>query len=474
MFLSAGDSSIYTDFYQLTMLQGYVLSGRKNDIAVFDYFFRNIPFEGGYAIFAGINEVAMLISNLQFDAAVLDYLAGQGMNTATIAYLKTFKFSGSIYAAREGEVVFAGEPLIRVEAPLPEAQLIETLLLNFVNFQTLIATKAARMRAVMGEDKIFIDMGLRRAQGMGALQASRAAFIGGANSTSNVLAGKTYGIPISGTQAHAWIQSFADELTAFRQYAAFYPDNTTLLVDTYDTLNSGVPNAITVAKELESSGHRLKSIRLDSGDLAWLSRQARQMLDNAGLAYVKIAASNSLDEHIIKSLQEQGACLDIYGVGTKLVTGDESPALDGVYKLCLINDAPRIKISENVSKMTLPDRKKIIRYTNTAGEFVADGIALAAEHKLERIVHPRDSFKEFDVRELQSEPLLVPVIENGVLQPLPTIQAAAAYAKKRLAQLPQEYKRFTNPHTYKVGASPALLALRDRLVRERKTKKENS
>jgi len=318
--------AIYTDYYELTMAQGYFLAGRQDERACFDYFFRDIPFEGGYVIFAGLSDLLEILNGFQFYEDELDYLAQQGFRDDFLNYLRNFRLNTDIHAAKEGEVVFPRTPILRVEGNIIEAQILETLLLNILNFESLIATKAARMKYAAGDHKV-IDFGLRRAQGFGGIQASKAAIIGGIEATSNVYSSFIHDTPASGTMAHSWIQSFDDELTAFRKYAEYYPEDCILLVDTYDTLESGVPNAIKVAKELEEKGYKMKGIRLDSGDLAYFSRKARQQLDDAGLKYVKIAVSNQLDERLIKSLLSQNAPIDLFGVGTRLVTGHESPAL---------------------------------------------------------------------------------------------------------------------------------------------------
>ncbi len=455
---------LYTDFYELTMAQGYFFQGMAEKPAAFDYFFRKNPFDGGFVIFAGLGDLLPMLEQLQFEADDLEYLRSQGFRDEFLTFLRNFRFQGTVYAPPEGEVVFPYEPVVRVEGRMFEVQLIETLVLNFLNFQSLIATKAARIRRVAG-DRIFLDFGLRRAQGLGGMQATRAAIIGGASGTSNVLAGWQYDIPVSGTQAHSWIQSFPDELTAFRAFAQLYPDRCILLVDTYDTLKSGVPNAITVAKELEAQGHRLLGIRLDSGDLAYLSKQARKMLDAAGLHYVKIFASNQLDEYAIRSLNEQNAPIDGFGVGTRLAVGRPSAALDGVYKLCWFDGTPRLKISEDITKVSLPDRKQVWRYWNSNGYFYADGIALAAESAPTTLFHPFFPHQHVDVAHLDKEPLLRQVMVNGkIVSPLPSVQESAAYAQQRLAHLEPEYQRFEEPYVYKVGISKALMELRDSLV----------
>ncbi|WP_020403159.1 nicotinate phosphoribosyltransferase [Gracilimonas tropica] len=456
--------ALYTDLYELTMAQGYFLSGKHEQQANFDYFFRKLPFSGGYVIFAGLSDLLELIESYSFTDDELHYLREQGFREDFLEYLKTFKFQGSIYSVKEGEVVFANEPIVRVEGNILETQLLETILLNTLNFESLIATKASRIvQACNGRP--VLDFGLRRAQGLGGLQASKAAVIGGAKGTSNVMAGHLYGTPVSGTMAHSWIQSFEDELTAFRTYARFYPDNSILLVDTYDTLNSGLPNAIKVAKELESEGHKLKAIRLDSGDLAYLARKSRNMLDQAGLDYVQIAASNQLDEHVIKSLMDQNAPIDLFGVGTKLVTAYDDPALDGVYKLSSVNEKPSIKISDNEEKITLPGSKKIIRFHNEDGSFNSDGILLDDESNVDEIFHPYISHQSRKVKEFEARELLHKVVDGGKISAnIPAAEESAEYAQKRLSELNQEHKRFDNPHIYKVGLSKQLLKLKEQLI----------
>lgn len=460
----------YTDQYQLAMGQVYFLSGRKDQTAVFDYFFRKNPFKGGYTVFAGLHELLKVLEKLRFDAEDLSFLRFQGMHPDFLAYLKGFRFQGTIHACREGDLVFPTRPVVRVEAPLIEAQLIETLLLNMLNFQSLIATKASRMQRV-ARGRTLVDFGLRRAQGLGGYHAARAAVIGGFAATSNVRAARDFGLAPSGTMAHAFIQSCADELTAFRQFAEGWPDNCVLLVDTYDTLKSGVPNAITVGKEMVQRGHRLKAIRLDSGDLAYLAHRSRAMLDAAGLHDVKIAASNQLDEYVIKSLLEQEAPIDLFGVGTNLVTGKPDAALDGVYKLAAVDGQPLIKISENVEKITLPHAKQVFRAFNGEGRFLgADVVGIAGEAPITMMHHPFIPHKSFPLADCPLAPLLTPVMERGrIVADSPDLPAIAEFCRSRLALLPAEYQRFENPHIYKVGISTRLREERDRLIAEHKS-----
>ena len=457
-------TATYTDLYQLTMAQVYYLTGKSRQDAVFDYFFRRLPFEGGYAIFAGLASLLEILQELHFTRDDLDYLKDIGLDSNFVSSLRDFKFHGTVHAAKEGEVVFPNEPVLRVEGTILEAQIVETLLLNFLNFQSLIATKAARMRSVAG-DKVLSDFGLRRAHGLAGYHATRAAIVGGFNSTSNVKAARDFSIPVVGTMAHAFIQSYDDELSAFRDFAANRPEGCVLLVDTYDTLKSGIPNAIIIAKEMEQQSRRLLGIRLDSGDLAYLSTQARKMLDAAGLNDVKITASNQLDEFVIKSLQDQHAPIDVFGVGTSLVTGPPDAALDGVYKLAFAYGQPRIKLSENLKKITLPDKKQTYRILNEDETFFgADVISLADEVNPPVMYHPAEPDKSLGLTGLKQEALLHKVMENGKIVPnQPSLKEIAAYCQERLRLVPEEHKRFHNPHIYKVGISEKLRNERNRL-----------
>ncbi len=458
-------SGLYTDLYELTMGQGYFLTDKAGTPAVFDYFFRETPFQGGYVIFAGLADLLEVLEGFSYGPEDLDFLRKNGFREPFLDFLGKFRFQGRVFSVREGEVVFPLEPVLRVEGTLFETQIIETLLLNFINFESLIATKASRMTQA-AQSRRVVDFGLRRAQGLAGLQASRAAAIGGIDATSNLYAAFAYGLSVSGTQAHSWIQGFPDELTAFRKFAEIYPDPCILLVDTYNTLKSGIPNAIRVAQEMEKKGQKLTAIRLDSGDLAYLSKKARALLDESGLHRVKIVVSNQLDEHIIKSLLDQGAPINAFGVGTNLVTGQDSPALDGVYKLSQLSGEPRLKISENQAKTSLPGIKKVIRYTDPDGFFYADGILLEDEKKVETIHHPLFPEQKSRVSHCFPESLLFKVMEGGKALPCPSVQEAATYAKERLAKLSPERKRFENPHTYKVGASQKLMDLRAELIQK--------
>lgn len=460
-------SGLYTDLYELTMVQGFFLAGKHATPACFDYFFRENPFKGGYVLFAGLTDLLEALEGFSYDQEDLDYLKGLGFQPPFLEYLKNFRFKGKIHSVREGELIFPLEPVLRVEGTIFEGQLIETLLLNFLNFESLIATKASRM-VLAAQSRRVVDFGLRRAQGLAGIQASRAAAIGGIDATSNVYAAFTYSLTPSGTQAHSWIQSFPDELTAFRKFAEIYPKQCVLLVDTYNTLKSGIPNAIKVAKEMEAKGGKLTGIRLDSGDLAYLSKRARVLLDEAGLHNVKIVVSNQLDEHIIKSLLDQGAPINAFGVGTNLATGQDTPALDGVYKLSQYDGKPCLKISENIAKTSLPGSKKIVRYTDPEGLFYADGILLEEEKSAETIYHPHFPEQKSRVAQCFPEGILFKVMEEGKALPQPSVQAAAAYAKERLMNLSPEHKRFENPHLYKVGTSQKLMELRSQLIQPHK------
>lgn len=464
-------TATYTDQYELTMAQVYFHKGLKNETAIFDYFFRKLPFEGGYAILAGLEDLLQTVEQLQFDEKDIEFLEGEGMDPEFLEYLKEFRFTGTVYAPREGDLVFPNRPILSVEGPIIEAQILETLILNILNYQSLIATKASRMRLAAGDNKL-VDFGLRRAPGLGGYNASRAAIIGGFDATSNVRSGRDYQIPVSGTMAHSFVQRYDDEISSFRDFAEVRTKDCVLLVDTYDTLRSGVPNAIKVAKEMEERGDRLKGIRLDSGDLAWLAKKSRQMLDDAGLNYVKIAASNQLDEHVIKSLLNQQAPIDLFGVGTSLVTGRPDAALDGVYKLSYANKKPRIKLSETPEKINLPGKKQVYRILKEDGTFYgADAVALAEEQDINAIVHPSDSKKSLDISNFKKEPLLHKVMEDGRrVTESKSLNEIKEYSRKRLDKLPKEYKRFENPHLYKIGLSKSLKQKRDRLVKQLKDK----
>ena len=457
-------AGLYTDHYELTMAQGYLLNNKKETPACFDYFFRKNPFKGGYVIFAGLTDLLEVLENLRFDDEDCKYLMSIGFAPEFADYLKSFVFRADIYAPEEGEVVFPYEPVVRVEGNIIETQIIETMLLNILNFESLIATKASRIRHAAG-NRLVIDFGLRRAQGLGGVLASKAAVIGGVNSTSNVYSAFMFGLVSAGTQAHSWIQSYDDEITSFRDFARAFPKNCVFLVDTYDTLKSGIPNAIIVAREMEAQGEKLFGVRLDSGDLAYLSKSARKMLDDAGLRYVKIVTSNQLDEYLIKSLLDQGAPVDAFGVGTKLVTGQDDAALDGVYKLTMSASKPRLKISETPEKIILPGVKNVFRCIDNNGNFYADCITLIDEGHVGTMHHPHQPGKSISVGPFKKEGLLRKVMEKGrIIMDRRKPAEISEYVNARLRQLPEEHKRFENPHIYKVGISKKLMDLRSEIV----------
>ncbi|WP_432820878.1 nicotinate phosphoribosyltransferase [Trichloromonas sp.] len=467
------NSALLTDLYELTMLAGYFEKGMHEKPATFDLFFREAPYLGSYAVFAGLEPALDYLSKLHFSDRDLEYLASLGIfKPSFLAYLKNFRFHGRVIAPAEGTVVFGHEPLLTVEGSLAEAQFVETALLNIINFQTLVATKAARLTVTAGDGEV-IEFGLRRAQGPdGGLSVARAAYIGGVRSTSNVLAGQQFGIPVKGTHAHSWIMSFPDELTAFRAYADCFPDSCVLLVDTYDTLESGLPNAITVARELREKGHELLGIRLDSGDLAYLSREARRRFDVAGFAEVKIVASNDLDEHVIHSLRDEGGRIDIYGVGTRLATcaGEGGGALGGVYKLVRFDDQPRLKVTSDSSKSTIPDRKHVLRAIDPDGNFSMD--ILCREHEQLRpgdlLYDPTNPARRKQLpADIRLENLRQTVMEDGcILHDAPSLDQLADHCAAQLKRMPAGSLRLINPHRYKVAISPQLHQLREELIHQ--------
>lgn len=473
-----GSPALLTDLYQLTMAYGYWKSGRADREAVFHLSFREAPFQGGFTIAAGLGPAMEFLQAFRFhedDLAFLATLTGNDgrplFEPRFLDYLGTLRLACDVDAIPEGTVVFAPEPLVRVQGPLLHAQLLETPLLNLINFQTLIATKAARVcLAAQGEP--VLEFGLRRAQGIdGALAASRAAYVGGCAATSNMLAAKLYGIPARGTHAHSWVMSFDDEAQAFEAYAAAMPNNGVFLVDTYDTL-AGVRRAVEVGRRLRERGHELIGIRLDSGDLAWLSHEARRLLDAAGFAHAAIIASNELDEHLIQSLKQQGAAINVWGVGTRLVTAHDQPALGGVYKLgALRGDDGRwhykLKLSEQAVKTSTPGRLQVRRFGAT-DEFVADAIydlELGAPAAL-TLVDPFDPTRRKRLApEVPYEDLLVPVFRGGrLVYEAPGLAEIRARVQAQLARLPAGAKRFVNPHRYPVGLEQRLHELKTRLI----------
>jgi len=464
-------SAVLTDLYQLTMLAGYLEEGTHETPAVFDLFYRKNPFGGGYAVSAGLGTALDYLENLRFTGDDLAYLDSLGIfRQGFLDFLKGFRFRGRVTAPPEGTVVFEREPLLTVEGSLSEAQFVESALLNIINFQTLVATKASRIIYAAG-DKAVMEFGLRRAQGPdGSLSVARAAYVGGVRSTSNVLAGKTFGIPVGGTHAHSWVMSYPDELTAFGAYARIFPDNCILLVDTYDTLMSGVPNAIETAKKLRAEGHELFGIRIDSGDLAYMSCEARGMLNKAGFPEVKIVASNELDEHIIESIRSEGGQVDIYGVGTKLAAcmGEGGGALGGVYKLARIGDEPRLKVTNDIAKATLPDRKQVLRAIAPDSSFIQDVICLEGEAvgPGDTVFDPNNPLRHKTLSsDARLEDIRSVVMEEGKrkCERGPTLDEMADRSAEQLGRLPVGCRRFTNPHTYKVSISKGLNGLRGRL-----------
>lgn len=467
--------TMLTDLYQLTMMYGYMKTGLRDNIATFDMFYRSKDESTHYAIMAGLEQLIDYIRNLHFDEHALDYLRSLNLfDEEFMQALRDFRFHGDIYAVPEGTIVFPGEPLIRVTAPIFEAQLIETALLNIINHQTLIATKASRV-AQAAEGDTVMEFGLRRAQGPDAgIYGARAAIIGGCQSTSNVLTGEMYSIPIAGTHAHSWVMSFPDEITAFRKYAEMFPTSCLLLVDTYDTLRSGVPNAITVFNELRAQGHEPVGIRLDSGDLAYLSREARKMLDQAGFPNTIICASGDLDENLIRDLKLQGACINTWGVGTKLITSEDCPSLGGVYKMSAETIdgqvIPKIKISENPVKITNPGIKRLWRiYDGKTGKAVADLIALEHEtydtSKPLTIYDPVNTWKSMTLTDYTMKELQAPIFKNGeCVYQSPTLKEIQKHCREDLDTFWDQYKRLLNPHRYKVDLSDSLWMLKNSML----------
>ena len=472
------DIALNTDLYELTMAQGLFESGMAQNKAAFSVYFRDNPFKGGYAISCGTAQIADMVENFHFDSEALSYLAslkapagGPLFSRGFLGYLEDFRLSLDIWAVPEGEVVFAREPIAFVEGPLIDCQLIETALLNLVNFQTLVATKCSRVVQAAQGRSVF-DFGLRRAQGPdGGLAVARASFVGGAVGTSNCLAGKMYDIPVIGTHAHSWVMAFPDELEAFRAYARSAPSNCVLLVDTYN-VEQGIQNALIVAKEMEGRGERLMGIRIDSGDLARLSKRARQVFDAAGLDYVKISASNDLDEYTIQSLMLQGAPIDSFGVGTKLATCDPQPSLGGVYKLCATKRPgekwmPTMKLSEQAYKRTIPGLQRVYRFCNREGVYTGDIIVdnLKDSHNLSYSVDVLDTQTIYPNESSEYFQLLEPVVKEGASTGITSdVHAGQLRAQRSLARLDGSHKRFLNPQLYPVGLENSLNGLRCKLA----------
>ena len=471
--------TLLTDLYELTMMDGYYRQGRHNEVAVFDLFFR----QNGtitYSVACGLEQAVNYILNLNFGEEEIAYLKSLGIfGEEFLNELKNLKFTGDIYTVPEGTVVFPGEPILTVKAPVMQAQLVETALLNIINHQTLIASKAAKVRYSAKND-LVMEFGLRRAQGPDAgIYGARASVIGGCDSTSNVLAGKMFDIPVSGTHAHSWVMNFKSETDAFRAYAEVYPDNVLLLVDTYDTLKQGIPDAIKVFDEMRAKGYEPKGIRIDSGDLAYTTKRAREMLDEAGYPDAIICASGDLDERLVQSLKQQGAKINSWGIGTKLITSADMPALGGVYKLAGIEKngkiIPKIKVSDNSAKITNPGFKTIYRiYDKKTGKAEADLIALRDEKfdftKPITLTHPTERWKTITFTDYIARELPIKAVENGKLAyNTPSIKEIADYARKETETFWDEYKRLDQPHIFKVDLSDGLYALKtDMLARIRK------
>ncbi|HEX2863810.1 MAG TPA: nicotinate phosphoribosyltransferase [Deinococcales bacterium] len=458
---------LFTDLYELTMAAGYVRYGLHEQPATFDLYFRRAPFGGSFAILAGLEPALRHLEALRFTPQHLDYLAGLKLfDPAFLDYLRGWRFRASVSAAPEGTAVFPHEPILTVSGPLLDAQLVESALLNLLNFQTLVATKAMRLRLAAGENASVVEFGLRRAQGPdGALSASRAATIGGASGTSNVLAGLDYGLPLSGTHAHAWVQAFETELEAFRAYARLYPDGAVLLLDTFDTLGSGLPNAVRVGLELREAGHELAGVRLDSGDLAYLSREVRAGLDAAGLNGVKIVASNDLDEQVIESVRREGGRVDVWGVGTRLVTAEGEGALGGVYKLVELNGEARMKVTADPAKSSLPGRKVVWRAEDERGRFVLDAMALPGQPPRpgELLTDPTNPLKATRAGSWTWRELHQPAMTDGrIVAAFPGLAEARERSWREVNRLPEGATRPLNPHRYRVSLTEGLAALRDR------------
>lgn len=473
------NSALVTDLYELTMMQGYFFN-RNNPEVVFEMFFRRNPFQGGYSVFAGLEDLLRRLENFTFAEKDIEYLESTGIfNNEFLDYIKDFRFSGDVYSVDEGAVVFPSEPLIIVKANLMEAQLIESMLLNIVNYQTLIATKSSRIYTASGRGDIM-EFGLRRAQGIdGALSASRAAYIGGAAATSNTFAGQKFGIPVTGTMAHSWVMSFESELEAFRKYAELYPDKVILLIDTYDTLGSGIENAITVGKELKAKGQNF-GVRLDSGDLQYLSEKVRARLDAEGLTDAIIAVSNDLDENIIRQLVRDDAPIDSWGVGTQLVTGGTDSSLTGVYKMVARQSGnelvPTIKLSNNPEKTTNPGFKQVFRFYDKNDSPLADLMAFADEDitgdTTYRFNHPMYRYKSVKISDYaRVKPLLKKRIENGnICCEIPTIGDIREQVIADVKNLDRTFKRLINPHIYKVSLSDRLADLKFSMLDEKSDK----
>ena len=467
-------NALFSDLYELTMAQGY-FKQQRNTLCVFDMFFRRTPFNGGYAILAGLDPLLAAIQDFHFEDSDIAYLDGLQIFSADfLDYLRTFKFSGSVWAMDEGSLIFPGEPILRVQAPIIEALLLEGLILNTINFQSLIATKTARIWLASGKSSIM-EFGLRRAQGQdGAMSATRASIIGGAAGTSNTLGGKRYGVPVMGTMAHAWVMSFANEEEAFNRYAELYPDKSVFLIDTYDTLGSGIEAAIKAGKKLQAQGKNF-GVRLDSGDMQYLSTEVRKRLDAAGLPDAKISISNELTEEIIESLIANKAPIDSWGVGTHLVTGGTESSFTGVYKLAAYQTAdgiwqPVMKVSDNPAKITNPGIKQVWRLYNDDGTFKADVIGLYDEtvsaEGPNTYYHPLNDYQSFRFKAAKAEALLHEKIANGTYNACSeTLHDMHRRAAQQLECLHPTSRRLLNPYIYKVSLTHTLFTMKQQLLR---------
>lgn len=470
--------TMLVDFYELSMANGYFANGMKDTVVYFDMFFRKVPDNGGFAIMAGIRQLVDYLKNLKFTQKDIEFCSRKGFSEDFIDYLRNFKFECDVWAIPEGTPIFPGEPIIVVKGPVIQAQLIETMVLLTVNHQSLIATKANRIKRAAGGRSIM-EFGSRRAQGYdGAIYGARAAYIGGCDATACAIDERDFGIPSVGTMAHSWIQLFGDELEAFKAYARQYPDNCTLLVDTYNVLKSGIPNAIKAFnEEVLPRGFRPKGIRIDSGDITYLSKKARKMLDEAGFPDCKIVASNSLDENIIRDMILQGAQVDSFGVGERLITAASNPVFGGVYKIVAVEEngvpVPRIKLSENVQKITTPCAKKVYRlFDNDTGKAIADVLTLIDEDiddsEPYELFDPNYTWKRKTVENYTAKPLLIKIFESGICcYDCPDIKDIKKYCNEQIENtLWEEVKRFENPHTYYVDLSQKLWDEKNRLLSE--------
>ncbi|MDR6226110.1 nicotinate phosphoribosyltransferase [Desmospora profundinema] len=470
--------ALHTDKYQITMMYAHWKNGSHRERKTFDLYFRKLPFGNGFAVFAGLERAIQYLTSLRFTEEDIRYLAEQEerYDPRFLDLLREFRFTGDVYAMREGRLVFPNEPLLRIEGDVMELQLVETALLNFIGYQTLIATKAARIKTIAPDDTLM-EFGTRRAQeAEAAVWGARAAYLAGFHATSNLRAGERFGIPTKGTHSHAWVQDFDSELESFRAFADAFPDQSVLLVDTYDTLKSGVPHAIQVGLELRDKGHKLAGIRLDSGDLAYLSKEARNMLDDAGLTDTAIVASSDLDENTILNLKSQGARIDAWGVGTKLITAYDQPALGAVYKLVAREQngewIPSIKISSNPEKVTTPGVKTVYRIIDRDSEkargdlIVKEGQTVDEDQPL-TLFHPVHTYRKKKVRHFRAVNLLEPVLQKGkVVSDIPDLEQLRALHAEERSHFWEEYLRLLNPEEYPVDLSPELWETKQQLVRK--------